>query len=129
MAFETTVEVRWSDMDSLGHVNNATYFTFLENARVEWLNHFGERLQGVGPVVITAQATYLKPVIYPATITLKLSVSHIGRTSLTLFYELFQEDTLMTTAETKLVWVDYQDGTSCPIPDAFRAHLEPTENA
>ena len=38
LVFEMTMPIRWGDMDSMGHVNNATYFRYLETARIDWLH-------------------------------------------------------------------------------------------
>ncbi len=35
--YSQTINVRWSDMDAIGHVNNARYFTYMEQVRIEWL--------------------------------------------------------------------------------------------
>lgn len=49
------IVVRWGDMDSVGHVNNAVYFTYMESARVGWLRQLaidvglGDRREG--PVI------------------------------------------------------------------------------
>ena len=37
-AFEKRIEIRWRDLDAYGHVNNAVYLNYLEEARDEWLN-------------------------------------------------------------------------------------------
>ena len=39
MTFETTIGVRYRDIDAMGHVNNAVYATYLEQARVRYVDH------------------------------------------------------------------------------------------
>lgn len=56
--------VRWRDLDELGHVNNSVYFTYFEQARIEWWLTAGATLsqQQEGPVVITAECMFKRPI-------------------------------------------------------------------
>ncbi len=123
MEFATSFPIRWSDMDFLGYVNNATYFTFFENARIAWLNQLGVQLIDEGPVVLTASATYLKPLIYPADVVIKLVAHGVKNSSFIIDYLLYQEDSLMTEGSTKMVWVDYKTGKSRPVPEFIREKM------
>ncbi len=118
--FEVSFPIRWSDMDFLGHVNNATYFTFFENARIAWLDSHGFTLDKEGPVVLNASATYLNPLVYPKHISIKLNIHSIKNSSFMIDYEIYQEETLTTQGATKMVWIDYQTGQSKCVPDALR---------
>lgn len=125
--FVSRLKIRWGDMDAFGHVNNAVYFKYLEQARFDWLESENLTFQhDCAPVVITAQCTFLKQLQYPADIAITIYVTHVGRTSLDLFYELRREDdqeTIFATGETRVVWANLDLGKSTPIPEAFRAKL------
>ncbi|MCE3045053.1 thioesterase family protein [Legionella sp. 16cNR16C] len=111
----------WGDMDALGHVNNARYFDYFQEARIEWLATLNIDLkQNTGPVVIHTACTYLKPVIYPATLVLDSSIHSIGRSSFVIDHDLFQNEELMAQGISKVVWVDYKLNKSIPIPDEVR---------
>lgn len=113
-------------MDNLGHVNNATYFSYFEQARIEWLDEIGVSLrENTGPVVITASATYLKPVIYPADVVIQMEMHSPKRSSFMVDYILKQQDNTMVTGETKIVWVDYEKGVSIPLPSKLRDLIAP----
>lgn len=125
----TRVEVRWGDMDAMGHVNNAKYFTFLESARIEMFRDLGlarpmteERL-GFG--LVSASCNFRKQVHYPATLEIGTRVTKIGNTSFQLQHAYFLEGeaTLMADAVSAVVWVDYNAGKGVPIPDEIRALL------
>ena len=62
------VAVRWSDMDSLGHVNNALYFTYCETARMGLFDRLrvAEGAHGTGPVLKTASCTFERQLTFPA---------------------------------------------------------------
>ena len=118
---EKTFSVDWGDMDALGHVNHARYFTYFQEARIEWLEEIRLDLrQKTGPVVIHVACTFLKPVVYPATLTLSSSLQNIGQSSLVMEHDLYQKECLMAQGICKLVWVDYQLNTPIPVPADIR---------
>lgn len=125
---QKTFAIAWGDMDALGHVNNGRYFDYFQEARIEWLKSLGLDLQQPeGPVVVHVAATFLKPLIYPATVTITSSISQLGRSSILMEHKLHQDDTLMTEGISKIVWVNYQKNKSVPLPLAIR-DLYPREN-
>ncbi len=116
-----TFNIAWGDMDALGHVNNARYFDYFQEARIEWLQGLHLDLkQNQGPVVIHVACTFLKAVVYPATLTLNSSIHSLGRSSLVMDHDLYQGDVLMAQGISKVVWVDYQESKSIPLPEAIR---------
>ncbi len=121
------MNVRWSDLDALGHVNNSRFFTFFEQARVEWLEQAGwggEAVPG-GPVVVTAACQFKRAIGYPAAIDVDLYVGAIGRSSIPTFYEIRLGDGgLAATGEAVMVWIDTASGKSMALPDAVRQILE-----
>ena len=115
--FQKDFNIAWGDMDALGHVNNARYFDYFQQARIEWLANIGFGLrEKTGPVVINVNCTYLKPVIYPAKLTLKCSIATPGNSSFWMHYDLYQNDVLMTESNCKIVWIDYKKNKSIPLP-------------
>lgn len=118
---EEQMVVRWGDMDAFGHVNNIMYFRYFEQCRVNWLSHIG-RAEAVtevveGPVIVSTTANYLIPLHYPATVTISMYGATPGRSSFNSYYEICDsKDTLYTTGEAKIVWVDQRAGKSMPLP-------------
>ena len=55
LVFQMVIPMRWGDMDAMGHVNNTTYFRYLETIRIDWLHSIGAVPQpnGHGPVSYT----------------------------------------------------------------------------
>lgn len=117
--------IEWGDMDALGHVNNGRYFDYFQQARIEWLDSLAlDMKQQVGPVVIHVACTFLKPIIYPATLTLISSVHNLGHSSIMMDHQIFQDDILMTEGTSKIVWVDYRANKSIVIPERIRKLFE-----
>jgi acyl-CoA thioester hydrolase len=112
--------IEWGDMDALGHVNNARYFDYFQQARIEWLESIQLKMQeSTGPVVIHVAATFLRPIVYPATLTLISALQSPGRSSLVMTHEIYQGETLMTEGLSKIVWIDYLKQESIPLPETI----------
>jgi acyl-CoA thioester hydrolase len=127
--FAHKVDVRFRDCDPLGHVNNAVYFTYLEQARfAHWrsLWNFGPDQAPELPGVILARAEmdYRAQVTYGQVLEVRIGIAALGRTSFTYEYEVV-DDTgrLVATARTVLVMFDYKAGKPVAIPDAIRSLL------
>ncbi|MFQ5755437.1 MAG: acyl-CoA thioesterase [Acidiferrobacterales bacterium] len=124
-----TFPVRWGDMDALGHINSATYFTYMEQARVGWLESLGIKIAAdvsEGPVIATATCTFEQPVIYPANLEVRLYGGPPGRSSFESYYELrdaARPDTVFAQGRARVVWVDYSTGRSAPLPPEIRKLL------
>lgn len=118
---EKEVHVAWGDMDALGHVNNVRYFDYFQQARIDWLESLKlDMQQTTGPVVVHIACTFLKPVVYPAKLILRSSLHGLGRSSLMMDHDLFQDDQLMAQGTCKIVWIDYVKNKSVRFPDEIR---------
>lgn len=119
-------DIAWGDMDALGHVNNGRYFDYFQEARIEWLRELNIQMtEQTGPVVIQVGCTFLKPVIYPASIVLKSSIHSLGNSSMIMDHDLYQNDVLMAQGMCKIVWIDYIQQKSIPLPDTIRNLFKP----
>ncbi len=117
-----TFSIAWGDMDALGHVNHARYFDYFQEARIEWLSNLGLHLsETTGPVVIHVACTYLKPLVYPASVSLFSRLHSLGRSSMMIDHDIYQDDCLMVQGQCKIVWVDYQQNQAVPFPDVIRS--------
>nr|5DIO_A Chain A, Thioesterase [Legionella pneumophila]5DIO_B Chain B, Thioesterase [Legionella pneumophila] len=116
-----TFDIAWGDMAALGHVNNARYFDYFQEARIDWLRELDIKMTGqTGPVVIHVACTFLKPIVYPATVTIHSKVNSLGNSSMIMDHDLYQEETLMAQGVSKIVWIDYTQNKSVPLPDIIR---------
>lgn len=118
------VPVRWGDMDAFAHVNNATYFTYAEHARIEWLTSVypeGEADADSGPILASISGEFKRPVHYPATVEVQVTAGDVGRTSLRQGYTLRVDGAVVCEVQAVLVWVSRETGRPVPLPDAVRA--------
>ncbi|MEW5850847.1 MAG: thioesterase family protein [Myxococcota bacterium] len=120
--------VHWGEMDALGHVNNARYFTWFESVRIEMFRRTGLLVDGagMGPVLATATCDFLKPVVYPADVRVGGRVEEVGRTSVKMAYAVVRADSpdeRMARGSSVAVIVDYRTGQKVPLPDELREKL------
>jgi acyl-CoA thioester hydrolase len=123
-SFETTVPVRFQDLDVVGHVNNAVYGTYLEEARSEYIEEVFEVDPAESGVVIAhLEIDYRQPVQEDTEVTVALRTNEPGTSSIPMDYEIRTEDGVAATAETVMVTIDYDTGETQPIPDSWRKRL------
>lgn len=123
------IDVRWGDMDSFGHVNNAAYFTYCESARISYFEaielerHRQEASHG--PALVTATCNFRQQVHHPDALDVGARASKIGGKSFTLEYVLLRRgsDDLVADGSSVVVWVDYGEGRSLPLPEALKASI------
>ena len=130
MTHTALVPLRWSDLDAVGHLNNAVYLTLCEQARIEALGALDATdWDRAGPVVVAASLRYLRPITEPGVARVTVTFGEPGRTSLPTTHTVALDggDTddggPAATAEVTLVWVDHATGRPTPVPDALRARL------
>lgn len=122
--FEYRPEVRWSDQDLLGHVNNATMLTLIEEGRVKWMNEMRSvRLTGGGLLVARQEIDYLLPVMYGPELLLTLSVARIGSSSFTVNTRGDQNGRQVFDSNVVLVHIDRESQRPTPLTDAVRDFL------
>jgi acyl-CoA thioester hydrolase len=125
--YRMPIALRWSDLDAFNHVNNARYLTFIEQARIEWLEGIGEAwvTDAFGPVLAQTLLNYTRPIEYPADVRVELFVTKLGNSSVTLGHRIVAADgTLHCDGHAVTVWVDRRTGKSRPLPDAVRRASE-----
>jgi acyl-CoA thioester hydrolase len=129
ITFWHAMKPRWGDMDALGHVNNALYFKYFEEARIAFLEALYQGkpfdTQGEGPILATISCQFKKTLHYPQAFWIGLGLNHLGGKSMTLTYTLVlsEDESLVATGDSVLVWMDYQSGLTKAIPAWLRDRL------
>ena len=134
--FSHPIEVRFRDCDPLGHVNNAAYLTYLEQARLfYWRSLWGFGLEGnererrsrPGVIMARAEIDYRLPAHYGQTLEVRIDLAAIGKTSFTYDYEIVdEEERVIASARTVQVMYDYEAARPVPIPDEIRQKMQNT---
>jgi acyl-CoA thioester hydrolase len=121
----STFGLRFADMDALGHVNNAAYFTFMEQARLEWLMKHAPSAfkEGAGPVIANASCNFRIPLVYPKDVEVRMYLGTPGRSSIDSYYDIVADGTTYADGAAKIVWIDLKTGKSTPLPDHIAGPL------
>ena len=117
MRYQIKQYVRWDDLDAFGHVNNAVYLTYAQEARFAW--------SGILEMVVArAEVDFIAPIYDGDTfLDIELWVSAIGNSSFTMTYEIKLKGELVARVKTVQVTVDMSTKKSQPIGDEQRAFL------
>lgn len=114
--------VRFRDCDSLGHVNNAVYLTYLEQARIALLGgQFGASYTDM--ILARCEIDFRAQVSSGETVDIAVWPTRVGTKSFDLAYEMKVGERLVAEAKTVLVAYDYERQESRPLPDAWRKLL------
>jgi acyl-CoA thioester hydrolase len=126
------IQVRLTDIDILGHVNNAVYLSYFEMTRIHYFNELvGSDWNWMenGVVLVHNDITYIQPIFLEHKPEIHMYCNKIGNKSFTLSYEIYVEGQLKTTGSSTLVGYNTKQQKSIEIPGAIReALLRITQN-
>lgn len=119
--------VRFSDIDGFGHVNNAVFSTYLEQARLGWFGRYaaGEPMPLRDVILARTEIDFRSPLVFGETVAIGVRPSRLGRKSFELEYELRAGERLVAEAKSVLVGYDYDAGRSVEVPERWRRRLQP----
>ena len=126
--FNLDMEVRWRDLDAFGHVNNASYLGYIEEARVRWFKSMSADWanETSAPILAAVTANYRQPVGWPESLRIELFCERLGTKSVTLGHRIVsatQAGVLYCDGTTVLVWVNGA-GQSIALPQIVRTACE-----
>jgi acyl-CoA thioester hydrolase len=130
LVFQMVIPMRWGDMDAMGHVNNATYFRYLETIRIDWLQSIGAVPQpnGDGPVIVNAFCNFYKQLEYPGDVLIKMYASDPGRTTFETWGTMERADqpgVIYAAGGATTIWVDFPNQKAIDLPDWMREVVTP----
>jgi acyl-CoA thioester hydrolase len=122
------VQVRFSDTDALGHVNNAVYLSYLESARVDYLRELlgAKKIEELGVIIARVEIDYKSPAFHHETLRVGCRVEEIGGSSIKMDYRIEDKDTgrLVALAKSVLVTYDYAASRVVRVSDEWREKME-----
>jgi acyl-CoA thioester hydrolase len=126
--YEKEIDVRFRDLDVMGHLNNAVYATYLEQARVKYIEDVVEEpLMETGAVVADLHLDFERPIDWGDDVVVAVRADELGTSSIPLEYEIRVDGEVAATAETLMVTFDTEAGEPRPIPDAWRERIQAHE--
>jgi len=125
--FVFPVEVRFRDLDAIGHVNNAVYLTYMESARLAyWMQVTGRRdLRDIGIILARTECDYRSPANLGEVMEVGVRCASMRRSSFVLEFriEVLGTERLVAEARKVLVRYDYSKGAVGPLEDDLKARL------
>lgn len=120
------VQIRFSDVDQFGHVNNSVYFSLYDLAKTTYFEDvFGDLhdWSKLAVVVANINANFLSPVFFSDELIVETAVVHIGNKSMTLVQRAVNKKDGMVKCECRTVMVGYDVATKepVPIPESYKA--------
>ncbi len=126
--YKAELEMRFMDLDAMGHVNNAVYFTYMEIGRTKyWQQAIRWDWKKTAIVIRTASIEYFKPILLGDKISIYIRTSRIGNTSFDLEYEIIKttHDSEITCSKgkTTCVVIDHETSKPAVIPERERMKM------
>ena len=118
--FSYVIQVRYSDMDMLGHANNAVYLTYLELARLQYFEEMGgHRQKNIALVLAHASMDFQVPITPGVQPVVRIRTAKIGTTSMTMENLITDAsgEHIYYSATTVMVAVSTETGRPVPIPE------------
>lgn len=120
------IQVRFRDLDALGHVNNAVYLSYFEVARVAYFGRLERDWLEKGHFILArAEVDFLRPILLGDAVEVGVRVVRLGRSSFDMEYLLRANGEAAARGKTVQVWLE--GGKPAPLPQAIRKRIEALE--
>ena len=127
--YSLRIEVRYGDLDPQGHVNNAKYLTYMEQARIGYIRQLGLWPGGsflnLGVILADAQITFRSPIHFGDPVRVWVRIARLGNKSFDMEYQVDHPDSgaVYATGKSVQVTYDYPTGQTTPIPPEWREKM------
>lgn len=136
MKHKTSIQIRFKDIDKLGHVNNANHFTYFELARIQYFNDVVGRnidWDNDGMILANAKIDYKLPIYLQDQVFVYTYCTNIGTKSFELSYDIVRiarngTEEVLATGSTVLVCFDYSKNQTVPVPEDWKQKMKPYEH-
>jgi acyl-CoA thioester hydrolase len=125
--FYHPVEVRYGDLDPQGHVNNAKYLTYFEQARIQYMIELGlftkdQSFMEIGVIIADVHISYFEPIYFGQNIKVGVHAANLGNKSMTWEQNILDADSgkELARGEVVIVTYDYKEEKTIPIPQEWR---------
>ena len=124
------VNIRFSDLDLFGHVNNAMYLTYYEEARVSYFNEvvgYDYDWSTEGVILARFEIDFVIPVLFKDEVFIRTSCCRMGNKSFDLAYEMYivkeEKEIMLSSATSVMVMYNYKEKKSIPVTDEWKTKL------
>ena len=113
--FYHKIKTRWRDLDAFRHVNNATFLSYIEDARILFFKRWNINLKEKSLIVASVKIDYIKQLDHPSNLVIGQKVSRIGTTSFDIQSAIFVKNKLICFSTITSVCYDFTKQKSVPV--------------
>ena len=115
--FHHSIKTRWRDLDAFRHVNNATFLSYIEDARILFFKRWGINLKEKSLIVASVKIDYINQLKHPSNIIIGQKVSRLGTKSYDIQSAVFEKESklLICCSTITSVCYDFIDKKTIPI--------------
>lgn len=124
------VNIRFSDLDLFGHVNNAVYLTYFEEARVAYFNEvvgYDYDWSTEGVILARVEIDFVIPVHFKDEVFIRTKCCRMGNKSFDLAYEMFivieEKEIMLSSATSVMVMYNYKEKKSILVSEEWKVKL------
>ncbi len=126
------LRIDWSELDYFGHVNNVSFFKYIQASRVNYWDSIGltasHRETHIGPMLASCKCDFRRPLFYPGQVTLLARVDFIKNTSFGICHRLIDDKgEIVAEAQDIMVMFDFNKNEKVPFPKDLKEKIEQLE--
>ena len=121
--FQHKIKTRFRDLDAFKHVNNATFLSYLEDARILFFKRWGINFKEKSLIVASIKIDYINQVTHPSELVICQKISRIGNKSFDNFSVIFSEEKIVCTATITIVCYDFLSKKTVPVYDEIKKDI------
>lgn len=128
--FEVPIEVAFRDVDAMGHVNNAVFFSYMETARIKYVTKFFDKTAvellelDLPLILVHASCNYKSPAMFGEVVTIGIGIARFGTKSFDMAYKMVGENgRLIATGKTVQVMYDYTTRAPFAVAQAIKQRV------
>ena len=120
------LNTRWKDMDTFGHVNNAVFLTYIEDARISFFQRWKLNNREKSIIMASIKIDYLRQVSHPSNLVVGQRISRLGKTSFDIHSVVFIQNDPQpaAVAVVSAVCFDYEANKSVPVYHEIKADFQ-----
>lgn len=126
------IRIDWSELDYFGHINNVSFFKYIQASRVHYWDVIGLRKMhlktNIGPLLASCKCDFKKPLLFPGNITLFSRLAYIKNTSFSIYHQLLNEkNEMVAEAQDIMVMYDFNKNEKINFPIELKTKIEQLE--
>ena len=121
--FQHKIKTRFRDLDAFRHVNNATFLSYLEDARILFFKRWDVNFKEKSLIVASIKIDYINQVTHPSELIICQKISRIGNKSFDNFSVIFSEEKIVCAATITIVCYDFLSKKTVPVYDEIKKDI------